>query len=469
MMRSIARIVGVQGPNWLIILPVISISNLYWMWPQVHNEIAITIQRHADLPTWHLVLSLVPVLAEAAPTLAIVVGVLLLLAPGRRFLALRKKFRTREKGHLDAQLHGILTEAREYMAKRGQALAISYNFADTRLICFAHPRKWLRQGITLGGAFAMSWYADRPIAKIFLKHELAHIARGDGLFIGVGSPLDFVLRRWLLMAALTILVPATLLATGNSLVVFGAVEKIRHFNAGIDYRASDFELSILQSLDVEVLARLATVWDSVSLTFNEEFPLWWQGLHGSAGMLFFENAVAFMLPILAVWGAEFGADRQSIDDAGEGKRLDGWLREQAQGSSIWQSLMNGLSHPPFAVRRLMLKVKSDIIFQLLMTLMFPAGFLSMALMILGRDTWIYLEGLAQPQQIQRDLAGFYFDMSRFEIPFCGAFLILRALVLAPLRAALSSAIGAIIGISLIAIPLVLSPQQLYLWLLRYGG
>lgn len=186
----------------------------------------------------------------------------------------------------------------------------------------AYPAGWRRARVAVFGGLCKLWRADRAAAEAVLLHEVAHCRRGDFVVVGAGSPLRALLRWGALAYAALFLLPVAALA---------AVD-IAHALARTETPGALASRLALRFVRLDAPSHLA-----IAL--------------GAALHL----ASALILPVLAIWLAELDADRYAAERQAGGEGVRRGLSHLRAGRSLSERVTALLSHPPSALRELLLR------------------------------------------------------------------------------------------------------------------
>jgi hypothetical protein len=429
---------GARLPNWLALTFILIIVRMIHDVPQVISTITELTRRHLDtlggtrppMPNWHLVLAQIPSVAETFPEVALLVALIAMLFPQTRSRWVEARFHLAPDAEfLEFGLVDRLVKIKNAINDMGllHNVSIKSRLADAGIFCFVYPKDRANQVIAIGGGFLKVMRRNADLATTLLRHEFSHIVRGESFVIGVGSFLEFVVRNWIIIFLLSYFAPACLIAAGNIFVEFGALEKFRILGNEAYKGVSMFEMWILKNeVDPSELDpdKLRTSWVSLRVAIELNAHLWWQGIHGGVGYLVFQHFSYFVLPLIGIWSAEFIADRMCIRSRADLENYRAWLISERRRMRVWEYFFSGLSHPPYSIRLLMLKIRSQIMFEIIMLLLPIIALNLVSLSLLLRETFLIMEGLGDSGRLRSVMSAYYRDMMLMEVPITGLFLML---------------------------------------------
>lgn len=222
------------------------------------------------------------------PAAVITVGLLAVAVPPLRAAVVERRLR------LTAPPRPVLAEIEEFLRAHGATVEVRANLARQDRLARVYPAGGRRARLAVFGPLVALWRRDREAAEAVLLHEVAHVRTGDHLVLGLGSPFLALIRLWVLawLAAVPLAAWAVAVQPAGAMMI------------------------------AQVLVLLGAVPRLV------------------------------LLPVGALWLAEFAADRYVV----EAGRRDGLLRALAlQGghgghANRWRRASTLLSHPPVALR-----------------------------------------------------------------------------------------------------------------------
>lgn len=256
-------------------------------------------------------------LVELAPLFIVGLGVLSIFLPFSRSQKVEQKFRLKDLP---------FAEIREFLSKYAPGLMPKSSFSSSSP--FIYPLGYRTTAIALFPGVISKWREDRKVAEAIILHETAHYRQGDALVLGNGGTGEFfinLLNAW---------VPLTLAFVSLPMVF---VEGISVFNFVFDH-----------TLPVEVSPISERILFQVGQIFTHFLP----SLGFMIVIAFLWTASVLILPLMAIWCAEFNADRFAIDtqQANEGliRALTSSSSDKKNGFYDW--LTNGMTHPPISLR-----------------------------------------------------------------------------------------------------------------------
>jgi len=155
--------------------------------------------------------------AWAVPVALLTVGALTVALPGVRRRWVERRF------HLTVRPEGEALAIQEFVDRHSHGVEVMLS-GDGGRYARIYPVGLRRARLGVFAPFIRLWQQDRAAAEAVLLHELAHRRQGEHLVLGLGSPLQALLRLWtVLFLAFTILPVAGLFATHDLMAhPFGA-------------------------------------------------------------------------------------------------------------------------------------------------------------------------------------------------------------------------------------------------------
>jgi hypothetical protein len=198
---------------------------------------------------------------------------------------------------------------RKFVAQHAAGVAFRAAPTNAGLLAVVYPLSYRRMALGVGSRWFRLWRNDNQAAEAVLVHEIVHVRQGEGWISGFGSPLLNVVRLWpIFMISLL----AMELTTGPSITV------------------------------IPLLILNVTSWTLVN----------------------------FWLPVAAIWCSELNADRVAANYLPN--RLNAALGFNHEEGSLFQRLLNRMSHPPRWLRRLFIRTAMRPLSLVLLLLAFPA-------------------------------------------------------------------------------------------------
>lgn len=292
------------------------------------------------------------------PAAALLIGLVLVLAPRLRASYLERRFRL----ELPAKPPSALKEVQAFLEAHGSHVPIRLNLRRSHPLAFVYPGRHGRPTLALLGGFFMLWRSDRQAAEAVLLHELVHLQRGDTRVIGAGSPFEALLKYSMLGFLLLVLVP------------FG----IGYVDQVLQARAQFRALGIPEELSQQHLS-------------GQVGGMIVPGLLLIAAGFLCQLAAQLVIPLAGIWSAELNADHVAAQEGKEGIRR-GLLSLESR-RSWWRWLLFRLSHPPAGLRRRLLGARGQRGLVGLL-LLFPVAWVLQ---------WALLQGMALAAYVQLDL------------------------------------------------------------------
>ena len=345
-------------PPWLWFWLVVYGLSLPWqirIWRQMLSDLFF----HKELPeiltgthfAFVLRLSNVP---ELLPSLGLLLGVVAIFFPWARAAYLEWRYRL-AKGPHEAP---VIKEIGNFLLARSPGLRIRSNLLRTDQLAFVYPLGYRKAAIALFGGVIKLWRSDRPAAEAVLTHEIGHYRHGDAFLVGAGSFFETVVRHWLTLYFLFCALP------------LGLVWADQRITFLLENRG--MPLSTLLSHEIDQL-RLYLPGMLLQLT----------------GLLFW-MAGTFILPLAAIWCAEFNADRFVIDSQKSADSLVHALKKQGNKVSWWRWVLNRMTHPPTGMRHWLALQATENKGFLLLLLVFPLAYFARLFVLIGRALTGYL-------------------------------------------------------------------------------
>ncbi|MCA9878341.1 MAG: hypothetical protein KC442_11185, partial [Thermomicrobiales bacterium] len=309
---------------------------------------------------------------DVLPVLAILAGLILTLAPVARGRVLTHRYGL-EPLPLDHRFLGpTLQDIAAFVRDEFGEARLVANLTRPRTSPFVYAVTFGPPTLAIFYDTIALWTLDRPRAELQLRHELAHLRRGDARLIGIGSPFETVVR-WAL--------PATV-------VLFVAPVLVVHLD---NWRTSAAAFAALDLPMVVVNPYGLAPADPAHLA-------------AIGGAYVLAIAAAFITPVATIWSAEFTADRIAVDESRAAEVFGALLTGGA--ASRWSRMAALLSHPPFALRRWMAQ-RSDATFSVLLSLLFPLTLLPLfGLLVLRSILLYYANEFTQEDILQSTVANF---------------------------------------------------------------
>lgn len=345
-------------PPWLWFWLVTYGLSLPWqirIWRQMLTDLFF----HKELPetltgthfAFVLRLSNVP---ELLPSLALLLGILAIFFPWLRAAYLEWRYRLAKGPHKTPAIN----EIGNFLLTRYPGLRISSNVLRTDQLAFVYPFGYRNAAVALFGGVIKLWRSDRPAAEAVLIHEMGHYRHGDALVVGAGSFFETVVRHWLTLYFLFCALPLGLVWADQR----------------ITFLLKNREMPLFTLLSHEI----------------DQLCLYLPGMLFQLTGLLFWMAGTFILPLVAIWCAEFNADRFAIDTLESADSLVHALKKQGKKVSWWRWVLGRMTHPPTATRCWMALHASENTGFLLLLLVFPLAYFAKLFILLGRGLSGYL-------------------------------------------------------------------------------
>nr|QNO46699.1 hypothetical protein BAIACGLI_00012 [Methanosarcinales archaeon ANME-2c ERB4] len=281
------------------------------------------------------------------PSFVLLIGVLLIFFPTLRASYLERRFQLVEPD----QNSSALIEMKAFLQQHVPGIHIKTNMLRTDQLAFVYPLGYRNTGIALFGGLFRLWHSDRKTAEAVLLHEAAHCRHGDVLIVGAGSFFEALVKKFIILYLLLCFPP---------LLWSIASESISVFQSGIPFahKLQQFFIIILPGSFLQLL--------------------------GLLGLL----TSIFVLPIIAVWSAEFNADRFVINQQKSSTNLLSALDKISPTFSIFSWIIFRLTHPPIKMRQWAAKTRLSGF--LLILLLFPAAYFANLIALIIRALSGYL-------------------------------------------------------------------------------
>lgn len=350
------------APPWLwmwVVLFILNIPSMLAGWQSSFNQIAMIRDSTATLREafpgenygrleW---LTYPSVLLEFLPSAALLVGLALVFIPALRWRRVQKKYGLTALPRDDQRLGETIQEIEAFVQTHAPGLPVIWsknlNIKDPAVF----PTGYRRATLAINAKFLILWGRDREAARAVLLHEIGHFRRGDGLVIGLGSPFETVIR-YAFPAFLILFVVPFLIQSIDRLIT----------------SSSDFAGSGMTPPSIlDYQLGLGTLQATQILAITGSYLLWF--------------ASFIIVPVAAIWAAEFGADRFAADSQGTAAGIKRILTTDSP-KSRWRWLLNGLSHPPARLRLWMVdrRLSSALAF---LALMLPVAYVLRPLLLQG--------------------------------------------------------------------------------------
>lgn len=299
--------------------------------------------------------------------LALLLGVLSLLFPSLRAGFLERRYQLTVPAELPPltlqTTRQTLVEASDFVQRYAPGLIIKYSTSARPLpgYAFVYPIGYRKMGIALSGALLARWRDDRPAAEAILLHEIAHYRQGDAYIAGAGSPVEMIVRSWLLLYAVFFFIP---------LLIFFIIEQVSIAQTVLPLRP------YLQTGLAPYLHSLFTM-DLPFLLITLLSSLFW-------------TASLYIIVLMSIWCAELNADRFVADTMQSSAALLAAMEHHSAPSSLLRWLFSELPHPPAFIRSRLAHSSQGTRGLALLLLLFPAAWLIRAVFLLG---WVLCQEL----------------------------------------------------------------------------
>jgi len=188
----------------------------------------------------------------------------------------------------------VIAEMQDFVGQYDPSIQLRVAVSGQQLARI-YPVGWRKARIAVFLPLLALWYRDRRAAQAVLLHEIAHRRHGDQFVVGLGSPFTWLIRVW---------VPAFLLLVLTPIVVYAA-------------------------LGGGLLA---------------------QAVSGQGALELLRPAELLILPVVALWLAEFNADEFATHVAGPDALRHALEAGRATEAPIAARALTLLSHPPRRLR-----------------------------------------------------------------------------------------------------------------------
>ena len=281
------------------------------------------------------------------PSFVLFIGVLLIFFPTLRASYLERRFQLVEPD----QSSPTLIEMKAFLEQHVPGIHIKTNMLRTDQLAFVYPLGYRNTGIALFGGLFKLWHSDRKTAEAVLLHEAAHCRHGDVLIVGAGSFFEALVKKFIVLYLLFCFLPLLWSFVSGSIDVFQSSIPFAH-------KLQQFFTIILPGIFLQLL--------------------------GLLGLL----TSIFVLPIIAIWSAEFNADRFVINHQKSSMNLLSALDKISPPCSIFSWIIFRLTHPPVKMRQW--ATEPRLIRFLLILLLFPAAYFANLLALIIRALSGYL-------------------------------------------------------------------------------
>jgi len=252
-----------------------------------------------------------------------------------------------------------IAEIESFVRRETPKVEIRVNLLRAGMLAFVYPAGFRQPRLALFGGFIRLWLSDRLTAEGILLHELAHLRRGDHLIVGAGSLFETFLKY----LPLVVIVAAF---AGWPLLFMAQLLDSYEFQRALNEMAS----LVSQTADRSWL------WQFAKLE-----GLHFIGLLAITIPMFFQALAFLVVPILAIWSAEFNADQLAARQQNSAEGVLQGLSKTSGTLSWWRRLWLVVAHPPRFLRRFSLR-HPDGIWHLALLLVFPFAFVAQWLCLL---------------------------------------------------------------------------------------
>ncbi|MDQ1292718.1 MAG: hypothetical protein QG608_598 [Actinomycetota bacterium] len=261
----------------------------------------------------------------AMPMVFLIVGALTVALPGVRRRWVERQY------HLSIRPEGDARAIQDFVDQYASGVEVVLS-GDGGRYARIYPVGPRRARLGVFAPFLQLWKQDRAAAQAVLLHELAHRRQGEHLLLGLGSPLQAMLRVWGTLFLCFVLLPFVLLVMAD--------DPLSH-------------------------------------------PLSTQVIIDATGPL-----RILLLPVGAIWCAEIAADRWAARLHGAGAVLA--ALEPVRRGPLWRRALSCLDHPPLRLRRALLTGRAPSILLLAVWPLVPV--VQLALIVAGAVPAWYLLG-----------------------------------------------------------------------------
>jgi len=315
---------------WIVLFYIPSLPALAGTWIEQYRSLVsmsktiFQLQRIDSSYDWSNLLSIPGTLLENIPALALIIGVLTVCLPCLRVWWVEWRYGLQWP---ESPILPAVAEMTAFIHEQTPQLAIKVNQKSIVTTVFVYPSGWRKATVALLAPMTKLWRSNRQVAEAVLLHEIAHYRRGDMLIVGAGSALERVIK-YLLVSDLVV-----------QLIIF--VKAVNQYTT-----VSLFLLGTLSALS----------------TFIR--PL--------------------VLPIAAIWNLELNADYYVFDQQNKSMDIYNALSATIGQQSTWESIVFLVAHPPYHLRRLMIKYSSLFSLSILL-LLFPLAYVIQLLVMYGEN------------------------------------------------------------------------------------
>lgn len=380
------------APTWMWFWAVLFLVFFFWKtWPFISGQITAWVEYTTNTkafddrmialggsPTvgsWQFIATSSLSLIEIVPQLSLFLGLIVLATTAtRQFLAARRM------SFCDSELVAKTTipeEMASFFADAAPGLKLTPDWERQHPLAYVRPAGWGRACLVLGGSYRLLWKRDREAAQAVALHELAHYRRGDFQVIGIAH----FFRAVILFAVVV---------GGLLLLVNGVASYRSKYREAVDAQwrqDAEFRSSWVESgLDAATFPDRS---GEIAKFVRTQFWLWVIGA-GSQFFIFLGFLGAgFVLPLAAVWVAEFEADRAVVQQTGRPDTLLRLADELTTTGSRRRRWVSYLTHPPRTLRNWMLRHGNSFTGLLILLLIYPAAyFVRLAFAVVATGTTI---------------------------------------------------------------------------------
>lgn len=395
--RSARPTVTLAAPPWLWVwaaLFVIGLPERFSYFSSIRDQVAYAQESSAriadviETPAYGRLLPLLyPAVAiDVLPVLAILVGLILTLAPAARGQVLSRRYDL-EAISLDHRFLGpTLRDIAAFVRAEFGEVQMVGNLTRPRTPPFVYAATFGSPTLAIFYDTIALWTLDRPRAELQLRHELAHLRRGDARLIGMGSPFETVVRWALPATILLFLVPTLVVHLDN------------WRTSAVAFAALDLPVVIVSPYGMSPAdpAHTAAIGLAYILTI----------------------ALAFISPVATIWSAEFTADRIAVDETKASEAFGALLTGGA--ATRWGRLAALISHPPVVLRRWMVR-RSDATFSVLLSLLFPFALLPLFGLLALRSILLYYANELTQEDVLLSTAANFVTFIESRVPLFWAY------------------------------------------------
>lgn len=294
-------------------------------------------------------------LYELAAYGLVLVGVLLTLLPHVRCFYEEHKHKLVEAPRNPA-VQEITAFVRQYVPHI-QVRANTTRNAENYIITY--PRGFRKPALGVFRNFFHLWRSDRKAAEAILLHEIAHVRQGDTLMLGAGSFFEQAVGGWVVVFLLFVCLPLTLYTGGSIIEASNQLNQLGIFSLG------------------RYLSRIAQILASSALSLIGEF------------MLTFSIV---LMPLAGIWTSELLADYIAAKEVDSDEMMRHAIQRLSAPKSWVGQIIAGATHPPMALRKLLIEHINDRWAMILLISIFPLMFVVRLLVRLGSLLPNMLEG-----------------------------------------------------------------------------